>query len=164
MARHRDDIAALNHISAILIDAERLYSRAARMIEDDADALGRIERTIGERTLLLREFQQRVRDLRGKPQTDGSMLGVAHKAFFDVRTLFDRDLHAALAEVERGEKYLRDEIRKSMRRGDLGAETRAFLGVALDQIVSGEMRIEGKLEELEHMPPPQRPQQSEPRV
>jgi len=163
VARHRDDIAALNHISGILIDAGRVYSRAARMTQEP-DALGRIERTMGERAVLLGAFQQRVRDLRGEPQTEGSMRGVAHKAFLDVRALFDQDLKAALTELERAEKYLREEVRKAMRRDELDSETRAFLGVALDQIVSGEMRIEGKLEEVQRAPTPRAPQAPERRV
>lgn len=163
MARHKDDIAALNHIAGIIIDACRVYSRAARMTQEP-DALGRIERTMGERAVLLGAFQQRVRDMRGVPQTEGSMRGVAHKAFLDVRALFDHDLNAALAELNRAEKYLRDEVRTAMRRGDLDAETRAFLGVALDQIVSGEMRIEGKLEEVQRAQKPRTPEPPERRV
>jgi uncharacterized protein (TIGR02284 family) len=147
------DIAALNHIASILIDARRLYHRAAHLA-DNVDARNRIERTIDERDHLLADVQQMVRSLRGDPAHEGSLLGAAHKAFLDVRAMFDRDVKAALAEVDRGENYLRDEIRKAMRRDDLGAETRAFLGVALDRIVSGEQRIEGKIEEIEHMPPP----------
>lgn len=153
MARHTEDITALNHIATVLIDARRLYHRAAHLA-DDADARDRIERTIDERDQLLADVQQMVRNLRGKPAHEGSLLGVAHKAFLDVRAMFDRDVRAALAEVDRGENYLRDEIRKAMRRDDLTAETRAFLGVALDRIVSGEQRIEGKLEQAERMPPP----------
>jgi hypothetical protein len=74
-------------------------------------------------------------------------------AFLDVRGLFDRDAAAALAEVQRGEKYLRDEIRKAIRNDELSAEVRAFLGLALDRIVNGEMRVEGQVEEAEHLPP-----------
>lgn len=147
MARYRADIAALNHIAQILIDARRLYARAASF-STDADATLRIERTLGERAMLLDDVRQRVSDLSGTPQSDGSLLGKAHMAFFNARTWFDNDLDAALAEVARGEDYLRKEIRKAMRREDLYAETRAFLGILLDRIVSGEMRIEGKIEEL----------------
>lgn len=150
MARPRADIAALNHIAQSLVDGRRLYARAARLAADDADAVQRIERTMGERAQILSELQERVRDAGGQPQSDGSMLGVAHLAFFDVRAAFDRDLTAALAQVERGERYLRDEIRACMRRQDLSAETRAYFGVLLDRIVSGEMRIEGKLEQVRH--------------
>ncbi|MGQ0531893.1 MAG: PA2169 family four-helix-bundle protein [Caulobacteraceae bacterium] len=155
MARHREDIAKLNHIATILIDARRLYIRAANLA-DETDARARIERTIEERSQLLADTQQMVRSLRGKPAHEGSLLGGAHKTFLDVRAMFDRDVKAALAEVDRGENYLRDEIRNAMRDADLSAETRAFLGVALDRLVSGEQRIEGKLEEAEHMPPANR--------
>lgn len=149
MTRHRADVAALNHLATILIDGRKLYARAARLADGDDDTVARIERTLGERASMLTEVQRRVHDLQGCAQNDGSFLGAARKAFLDVRALFDDDVEAALADVERGEDYLRDEIRKCMRHDELGAETRAFLGVLLDRIVNGEMRIKGKLEEVE---------------
>ena len=149
----RADLACLKHLAAMLIDARKVYARAAR-IADDADVVDRIERTMAERDRLLREIRGRIEDLRGAAPHEGSMLGAAHKAFLDVRAIFDRDEKAALAEVQRGEKYLRDEIRKAIRNHALSAETRAFLGLALDRIVNGEMRIEGKLEEVERLSEP----------
>ncbi|WP_395645422.1 PA2169 family four-helix-bundle protein [Terricaulis sp.] len=149
MTATRTDIAKLNHIITILLDARRLYARAADLTHD-AGARAPIEATIEERNLLLADTQQMVRELGGQPAHEGSLLGAAHKVFLDVRAVFDRDVKAALAEVERGERYLRDEIRKAMRDTDLSADTRAFLGVALDRLVSGEQRIEGKLEEVKH--------------
>lgn len=150
----RADIACLKHLATILIDARKFYARAAR-IADDAEVVDRIERTMAERDRLLREISGRITALNSAPPKDGSMLGAAHKAFLDVRAIFDHDEKAALAEVQRGENYLRDEIRKAMRNDTLSAETRAFLGLALDRIVNGEMRIEGKLEEVEHRNEPQ---------
>jgi uncharacterized protein (TIGR02284 family) len=153
VVRHRADIACLNRLAAILVDARRLYARAARMADEDSDVVARIERTMAERHQLLTEIRALIVSLHGAPGSDGSMLGVAHMAFLDVRGLFDRDATAALAEVQRGERYLCDEIRKAMRNDELSAETRAFLGLALDRIVNGEMRIEGKLEEVERIAP-----------
>ena len=146
MASQFADIPALNHIIAILIDARRLYTRAMRLAKEPDAVLG-IQRTLDERTALLGAMQQRVRELGGKPALEGSVMGAAHAAFLNVRSVFDRDVVAALDEVERGEKYLRAEIRKCMRQGDISAETRAFLGVALDRAVTGEMQIEGVREE-----------------
>lgn len=153
MPRRGADIACLNRLAAILVDARRLYARAAR-IADDAEVVDRIERTMAERERLLAEIRSLIVRLRGAPNDERSLLGAAHMAFLDVRAMFDRDARAALAEVQRGEKYLRDEIRKAIRNEDLSAEVRAFLGLALDRIVNGEMRIEGKLEEIERMNAP----------
>lgn len=146
------DIAKLNHIAAILIDARWLHTRAAHLA-DDADARARIEQTIEERNLILADTQQMVRSLGGKPAHEGSLMGATQKAFLDVRAVFDRDVKAALAEVDRGEHHLRSEIRKAMRDDALSADVRAFLGLALDRLVSGEQRIEGKLEEVSHRAP-----------
>ncbi len=153
MASRYADISVLNHIATILIDARRLYHRAARLADDNRDVVNGIELTLGERSMLLTEIQERMRTLGEPPKPSGSMLGAAHMAFLDVRSVFDRDVKAALVEVERGEKYLSDEIRKAMRREDVSADTRAFLGVVLDRVVSGEMRIAGKREEVEHRAP-----------
>jgi uncharacterized protein (TIGR02284 family) len=157
MPRRSADIACLNRLASILVDARRLYARAAR-IADDAEVVDRIERTMADRERLLTEIRSLIVSLRGAPNGEGSMLGAAHIAFLDVRAMFDRDTKAALAEVQRGEKYLREEIRKAIRNDALSAEVRAFLGLALDRIVNGEMRIEGKLEEIEHLAQPRDPQ------
>jgi uncharacterized protein (TIGR02284 family) len=149
MARYRADIAALNQIGAIIVDTRKLYARAARLAESDRDALLRIERTMGERADILDDIQDRVRDLSGQPKGAGSMRGAAQMAFLDLRAIFDRDFEGALADVARGEEYLRNEIRRNMRRDELHAETRAFLGVLLDRIVSGEMRLKAQREELD---------------
>jgi uncharacterized protein (TIGR02284 family) len=150
MASRYADITVLNHIATILIDARRLYHRAARLADEDRDAVTRIELTMGERSMLLNEIHERMHAL-GAPRTESpSMLGAAHMAFLDVRSVFERDVKSALAEVDRGEKYLGDELRKAMRRDDVSADTRAFLGVVLDRVVSGEMRIAGKREEVQH--------------
>ncbi len=153
MSRHHSDVTCLNHLATILIDARKLYAHAAR-IADDPQVIDRIEQTMAERERLLVEIHALVTSFRGVPVTEGSLLGAAHKAFLNVRAIFDRDEKASLAEVQRGERYLNEEIRKAMRNDDLSAETRAFLGLALDRIVTGEMRIEGKLEEIKHMAPP----------
>jgi uncharacterized protein (TIGR02284 family) len=150
MASRYADISVLNHIATILIDARRLYHRAARLADDNRDVVNGIELTLGERSMLLTEIQERMRTLGEPPKPSGSMLGAAHMAFLDVRSVFERDVKAALVEVERGEKYLSDEIRKAMRREDVSADTRAFLGVVLDRVVSGGMRIAGRREEFEH--------------
>jgi uncharacterized protein (TIGR02284 family) len=150
MATRYADLPVLNHIATILFDARRLYHRAARLADEDRDVVNRIELTLGERSMLLTEIQARMRALGDAPNPNGSMLGAAHLAFLDVRSVFERDVKAALAEVARGEKYLSDELRKAMRREDVSAETRAFLGVVLDRVVSGDMRIAGKREAVEH--------------
>ena len=149
MATLDADISVLNHIATILTDAQRLYHRAARLAADDRDAVNRIELTLGERSMLLSTIQDRVQKLGEAPKASGTMFGAAQMAFFDVRSVFDRDAKAALADVSRGENYLREELRKAIRRNDVSAETRAFLGVALDRVTSGEMRITGKREEIE---------------
>ncbi|MCX7357497.1 MAG: PA2169 family four-helix-bundle protein [Alphaproteobacteria bacterium] len=144
----RDDIACLNRLANILVDARRLYARAAR-IADDPDVVERIDRTMAEREKLLTEIRSLIISLHGADRDNGTFLGAAHKAFLNVRSLFDRDERAALGEVLRGERYLCDEIRKAMRDDELSAEVRAFLGLALDRIVNVEMRIEGTLEQIE---------------
>lgn len=153
MASRYADISVLNHIATILIDARRLYHRAARLADEDRDVVNQIELTLGERSMLLSSIQDRISKLGALPKDNASMLGSAHMAFFDVRSVFERDVKAALDEIERGEKYLRDELRKAMRREDVSAETRAFLGIALDRMGAGDMRIVGKREQIERRAP-----------
>jgi uncharacterized protein (TIGR02284 family) len=153
MASRYADIPVLNHVAKILIDARRLYHRAARLADEDRDVVNQIELTLGERSMLLSAVQDRVHKLGATAKANGSMVGSAHMAFFDVRSVFDRDVHAVLAEIARGEAYLREELRKAMRREDVSAETRAFLGIALDRLGASEMQIVRKRQEIERRSP-----------
>lgn len=148
MARQSRDLECLNHIATMLIDARKVFARAARIV-DDQDVIDRLERTMGERDRLLSDIRALILSLRGAPQPEGSITGAAHQAFLDVRAIFDRDARAALAEVKRGERHLRDEMRRAIRNDALSAEVRAFLGLALDRVVNGEMRVEGGMEETQ---------------
>jgi uncharacterized protein (TIGR02284 family) len=136
----RDDITALNHISQVLIDAGGVYQRAEAMA-DDPNAKGVIGGVIEERRKMLVEMRERVRAMGGKPVREGSALGGGHSVFMKLRSFFERDTKVAAAEVDRGEDFLRDEIRKAMRNDKLSAETRAFFGVALDDLVRGHDKV-----------------------
>lgn len=130
-AQHRADCEALNTIASLLIDEVTLGTRAAERASDSA-ARARLESTLAERRRLLADVQARVRTLRCKPTHKGTLMGAAQKALTGLRP------DTALHQVERDERHVRDAIRKCMRRENLTAETRAFLGVALDRLVTSD--------------------------
>ena len=105
----------LNRPATMLVDSRRRYARAAR-IADDPDVVERIDRTMAEREKLLTDIRSLIISLHGAGErNNGTFLGAAHKAFLNVRSLFDQDERASLGEVLRGERYLCDEIRKAIR-------------------------------------------------
>ena len=94
-------------------------------------------------------FQDRVRRLGDEPRTDGSALGAGHLAFMKLRAAVQEDAKAAIGEVERGEDYLRDEIRKQVRNDEVSPEVRTFLSHALDEVDPGHERISSLKHQLE---------------
>lgn len=146
----REDINALNHISQILMDAGDVYQRAEHLT-DDPNAKAVIGAVREERRKMLVEMRERVRAMGGKPVRDGSTRGAGHGIFMKVRSWFERDTKTAAAEVDRGEDFLRDEIRKAMRNDKLSSDTRAFFGVALDDLVRGHEKV-SRLKHTEEAP------------
>jgi uncharacterized protein (TIGR02284 family) len=74
-------------------------------------------------------------------ETHGTLLGAGHKAFLNARSAVGDDTKAAIEEVERGEDYLRDEIRKRLDEKDLTPDARNFLTAVLPRIKPGHDRI-----------------------
>ncbi|MBC7769222.1 MAG: PA2169 family four-helix-bundle protein [Phycisphaerales bacterium] len=140
MQASRDDIEALNDITKILIDGSALYQKAGELA-DDANASTAIADVTSERRALCSEFQNQVRTLGGDPADDGTVLGASHKGFMSLRSLVDNDTKTAVSEVERGEDYLRDEIKKRLEDKTLSPQVQAFLNDALSRIRSGHDRI-----------------------
>jgi len=71
----------------------------------------------------------------------GTLMGAGHKAFMELRAVAQNDTHAAVSEVERGEDFLRDEIRKRLDEKELSASVRDFLTQTLATIKPGHRKM-----------------------
>ncbi|MBC7769392.1 MAG: PA2169 family four-helix-bundle protein [Phycisphaerales bacterium] len=130
------DAHALAPIASILVDQVRLYNKAAEL-SDDTQAASAIRGVEQERRQLLGEVEQELTSLGVTKDTHGTFLGAGHKAFLQARAALGNDSKSAVEEVERGEDYLRDEIRKRVADADTAPRAKAFLTAVLPRIKPG---------------------------
>ena len=135
------DCKALNHLTAILIDAGSLYREAAAKT-DDPDLKRELGYLAGEREGQVAQFQEKVSSLNGVPAESGEALGVGHRLFTDIRAAFEDDNKVAAREVLRGEEYLLDEVSKTAEDTALSADTRAFAQNYIAPISADRDRLE----------------------
>ena len=123
----KTEVAALNKLASIYIDAAALYKQAAD-IPDENNGLKEMLLELhdyrnGEREVI----QDRVIALGGQPATLGEALGTGHRTFTALRTAIDDDTEVAIEEVLRGEEYIRDELAK-VAETDLTPQSAALVG------------------------------------
>jgi uncharacterized protein (TIGR02284 family) len=97
------EIQVLNGLIETTLDSVDGYHRAAQEAPSRSLRASFMER-VGERELVVRRLQERVRQLGGEPEDEGSLLASAHRAFLAIRDRTDPD--AVMAEVDHGESYL----------------------------------------------------------
>lgn len=128
MAQNRD-VAALESLGSTLKDSVSGYENAAQTVADAG-----IERYLMEkahaRRGLLDAFRQHITRLGGDPDISGSVAGSLHQRWLDLRSMFQDNTRAAVAEVERGEEYLKERFDSHLVSGDLSPDVRNFLADA----------------------------------
>jgi uncharacterized protein (TIGR02284 family) len=123
----------LSDLAHKLVDQVALYG-LAKDIARDPKIVSAIQRAKDARAHLLQEINAKIW-LRGIPAIDqGTKLGAAHKAFQRLRDLVGKDDSRAIAEVERGEDYLRDRLARRVGDERLAAHTRNYLQTVLSRI------------------------------
>jgi uncharacterized protein (TIGR02284 family) len=123
MTDRKDEIAALNTLTATLIDSVTGFEDAAANIDSPRLAETFRERA-SERRRLVEELRSEVSRLGGDPEDDGSILGKTHQRFLDLKAaIAGRDEKAVIDEVDRGEDYLKSKFRAALQSGDLKGET-----------------------------------------
>lgn len=133
-------VKAMNHIATILIDGSRLYDQAADTA-DDPHVRNMLEALATERRAMLADLEAPVKARGGEPAEHGSPLGAGHRAFLGARAAVQDDDDSALGEVDRGEEYLLDELRKAAADGEVDAEIRALLGDLIARAEPGHARV-----------------------
>jgi len=119
----KDEIAALNTLTATLIDSVTGFEDAAANI-DSPRLQEQFRERASERRKIVEELRSEVRRLGGDPEDDGSFLGKAHQRFLDLKAaIAGRDEKAVIDEVDRGEDYLKSKFQAALQSGDLKGET-----------------------------------------
>jgi uncharacterized protein (TIGR02284 family) len=126
--RHREeashDIKILNGLIETTLDSVDGYRLAAE--EAPSRSLrASFGSRVSERQHVVDRLRERVRQLGGEPEDDGSILARAHRVFLCMRDRVDE--HAIIAEVDHGESYLAGKWQAALGDDDLTEETRRLI-------------------------------------
>ena len=113
-AAMQTEIAELNELTSIYIDAAALYKQAADIPDENNGLKPALLELAKEKNAQRDALQERVLLMGGDPAEHGQALGTAHRGFTALRTIVDNDTEVAVEEVLRGERYIRDEIADAM--------------------------------------------------
>lgn len=133
MQNRTNDIEALNDLIETLIDSVNGYEEAAD-VANDPSIKASFHQLAQERRAIIRDFQSRVQMRGGDPEESGSFSAAAHRSFMNLRSLFQSDTKAAIAEVERGENVLRDQFETVLTKEQLDPELRTFVNSVYDRV------------------------------
>ncbi|MEO6256232.1 MAG: PA2169 family four-helix-bundle protein [Sphingomicrobium sp.] len=139
---HSTETAALNTLTATLIDSVTGFEDAAANIEDTNRLQQLFRERASERGKVVEELRAEVRRLGGDPEDDGSFLGKTHQRFLDLKAaITGRDDQAIVNEVERGEDYLKEKFEAALNSDTFSGETRAVIERAYQSVRSGHDQI-----------------------
>jgi uncharacterized protein (TIGR02284 family) len=137
MTEHNETTTTLNTLIATLIDSVEGYQKSAGDVDNPryADLFNARAR---ERQQAITGLQAAVAAAGGNPEDDGSVMGTVHRAFQSLREVVStRDDAAIIAEIERGEDYLKEKFEAALRHADLSREARDAVNKAWDSVKAG---------------------------
>ena len=134
------DITVLNTLITTTIDSANGFERSA----EDADSPRFVEmfrEYAQERRQVVGRLQERVRQLGGTPNDDGSLKADLHRRWVDMRDAISRGGDKeVIEEVERGEDYLKSKYDAALEDDRLSTETLAVIREAYQSVRSGHDR------------------------
>lgn len=125
-AAQKTDIAALNELIPVYIDAAALYKQAADIPDNEPDLKPVLLDLAKDRQADREKMQDIVVAMGGKPAELGEAVGTGHRAFTGLRTIVDQDSEVAVEEVLRGERYIEEQI-SGVLAGDVSDSTANML-------------------------------------
>lgn len=137
MAEHNETTTTLNTLIATLLDSVEGYEKSAGDAENPHLA-GLFTARARERREAVTGLQAAVAAEGGNPEDDGSILGGIHRAFETLReAVSTKDDQAIVAEVERGEDYLKAKFEAARENADLSTQGRAAVDAAWTSVKAG---------------------------
>lgn len=136
-----DNEATLNSLIATTLDSADGYRKAAEKADSERYRSLFLE-FAGERERVVRDLQAEVRSLGGNPEDDGTVLAAAHRAFLSLRdAVTGQDDASIIAEVERGEDYIKGKYETALEGGKLSGSADAAVRRAYQSVREGHDRM-----------------------
>lgn len=134
---NRHDIQVLNGLIRTVIDSADGYHDAVDSTEDPGhrDLFARRE---AERRVIAEDLSSNVRGLGGEPDTDGSFLAKAQRAFTDVKHALLRDELTVVGAVEGADDHVKGQFEKALQDSHISATTREIIRRAFDRVRGGQ--------------------------
>ena len=142
MFEHNETTTTLNTLIATLLDSIDGYQKSAGDV-DNPRLAELFNARASERQHAVTGLQAAVAAAGGNPEDDGSTMGALHRAFQSLREVVSsRDDAAIVAEIERGEDYLKAKFESALKMNDLTPQARAAIEQAWQSVQAGhdEMR------------------------
>ena len=141
MIMNRDhDISVLNSLITTTIDSANGFERSA----EDAEVPNFVEmfrEFAQERRQVVGRLQEKVRQLGGEPNDDGSLKADLHRRWVDLRDAISKGGdQEIIEEVERGEDYLKAKYDAALEDNELSADTLALIREAYQSVRAGHDR------------------------
>jgi uncharacterized protein (TIGR02284 family) len=137
MFNQQHDITVLNSLIETTIDSVDGYRRSSAEATNSRFASSFRDRA-AEREQVVAKLRDRVRELGGTPEHDGSLLAAAHRQFLSLRdAVTGSDDNAVIAEVDRGESYLNGKWEIALKDDELSPETKALVRELYESVRSG---------------------------
>ncbi|MFN3450633.1 MAG: PA2169 family four-helix-bundle protein [Sphingorhabdus sp.] len=137
MEARSHEIETVNDLIKTTIDSVDGYRSAAEDADSNQFQSIFFERA-NERQQVAEQLRDHVRTLGGDPEDDGSLAAGAHRMFMNLRdAITGSDDQAVIAEVERGEDYIKAKFETALEDANLGTETRTMISQCYDSVKSG---------------------------
>lgn len=137
MSHHDENTATLNTLIATLIDSVEGYEKSASEVDNQRFAQMFTARA-QERKQAVTRLQTAVSALGGNPEDDGSLMGSVHRAFQSLREVVStKDDTAIVAEIERGEDYLKEKFEAALNSETLDPSNRDAVTSAWASVKAG---------------------------
>lgn len=130
------DIRVLNGLIETTLDSADGYREAAGETRDPHYRT-LFERRAFERQRVVDDLSDAVRGLGGDPESHGSILAKAHRAFLDVKHALLRNDDSVVGSIETGEGFIASRFEKALEDSSISATTRETIRRAYGSVKTG---------------------------
>nr|WP_314438054.1 PA2169 family four-helix-bundle protein [uncultured Brevundimonas sp.] len=142
------DIKVLNGLIETTLDSADGYREAAAETQDTRYR-DLFERRSAERARIVDDLSAAVRGLGGDPESSGSILAKAHRAFLDVKHALMRNDDSVVGSINSGESFIADKFDRALEDKAISATTRETVRRAYASVKAEHDQMEALKHSLE---------------